>query len=518
MKNLSGFKRAYLIFLCVCISISVVFLIYVYFVIQEFDNAQPERVVEKQIQWLSERAKDGTLADELNFDELCSNRYENNNASDFGEKYNDKINGAELTYEFIAAQSGDLFKSYSILADGSPVGTLALLGENSRTKLFFFSMADWSKESFDAIPSDTVYNLTVYRPENTEVYINGISPADNELNGSYEIPSYSIKGLLKEPVIEYLSADGSEIPYFTENNVIKPAVYSYQLSVPNGIRVSLNGSTINGTESGRKVNYSIREMVQPDITFTDGCGATLDYAGGDLSFFAYDVTVPEDCTLTVSDTNADVFCSAQYIPHPDAQAMLTHANVQLPSLKSYSFTLLSENPQVVISGEGGAKSEYTLSEPKLEITSFGGSDTIPEDISSQLDIMEIAMNWSRFMTDDLTGEQHGLSTVQEYLIKDSDYYRYAYEWANGGDIKFTSPHTLDSFTNESLTDFVRYSENCFSCKVYFEKNMSLIYEDRFAGFRTDTFHSIIYFVYVDDTPDNGKDDPHWAIAVMHDVL
>ena len=58
----------------------------------------------------------------------------------------------------------------------------------------------------------------------------------------------------------------------------------------------------------------------------------------------------------------------------------------------------------------------------------------------------------------------------------------------------------------------------FSCEVYFEKNMSLTYDGRFAGARTDVFHSIMYFIYVDDTPDNGADDPHWAIAVMHDVL
>ena len=122
------------------------------------------------------------------------------------------------------------------------------------------------------------------------------------------------------------------------------------------------------------------------------------------------------------------------------------------------------------------------------------------------------------MTDDLNGELHGLYTVYDFLIKDSDYYRYAYEWATGIDITFTSTHTIDSFTNERVTNFNQYNENCFSCEVYFEKNMSLYRGSTYVGARTDVFHSIMYFLYIDDTPDNGIDDPHWAIAVMHDVL
>lgn len=113
---------------------------------------------------------------------------------------------------------------------------------------------------------------------------------------------------------------------------------------------------------------------------------------------------------------------------------------------------------------------------------------------------------------------HGLDIVQKYFIKNSDYYNHAYEWATGDDIDFTSIHTITGFANEQISDFSRYSENCFSCKVYFEKNMNLYFEQKYAGRRTDIFNSIMYFVYIDDTPDNGINDPHWAIAVMYDVI
>ncbi len=517
MRKLGEFKRAYLIFLCACIAISAVFLIYVYFIIREFDAAQPERIVEQQIEWLNEKAAEGSLARKLDFEGLCSNRYESNNAEDFGSAYTQKVLNSSITYEFVAAESGDMFKSYNILADGRHIGTVSLSGENSRTKLFFFSMADWSVESFDVIPSDTYYNLLVYRPEGIDVTINGIAPTDEELDAAAETTAYSIRGLLREPSIEYTRGDGSTIPYTTENNVVKPAVFNYRLAVPAGIKVSLNGKVLTGEASDSMYIYSIREMTQPEITFTDGSGASQSYNGGEVKFHPYTVVLPEACTLTVEGINADSFCTSELTAHPDADLLLEHAGVELPSLKKYSFALLGSEANAVVS-DASQSAEYLLNEPYLEISTFGGSDVIPEDISSEVNVLEVARTWSKFMTDDLDGDQHGLETVYEFLIKGSDYYGYAYEWANGGDIKFTSPHTLDSFTNERVTDFVRYNDNCFSCKVYFEKNMSLIFEDRFAGARTDVFHSIMYFVYVDDTPDNGADDPHWAVAVMHDVL
>lgn len=125
------------------------------------------------------------------------------------------------------------------------------------------------------------------------------------------------------------------------------------------------------------------------------------------------------------------------------------------------------------------------------------------------------------MTDDLEGARHGFDTIAAYLIRDSSYYRYAYQWATGVDISFTSVHTITGFTNKRLSNFIAYSDTCFSCDIYFEKNMRLYDsggQGLFAGNRTDVFNSTVYFVYCDDTPNNGQDDPHWAIALMHDIL
>ena len=513
------FKKIYLIFLSACILLSAIFLIYVGIVVKDFDKSQPEHLVKQHMEWIDSCAKDGTLADELELEKHCTNRYENNDADYYIKSYLEKVNSGEITYEYIAAESNDLSKKYNILSGQTTIGTLSLSGKNSRSRLFFFNMADWSIDDFTPAPADTVYNLQLYVPEGTEVFINGVKPTAEELDTSDSVPVYNVKGLLHEPVIEYKSSNGKALRFTGEKNVIKPAVYDYELIIPSGISVSVNGQTISGEASAdNKMVYTILEMNKPTVTFTDAFGKSKEYNGeGAPEFFTCNVAVPENYTLTIEGKDADSVFKPTVAAHPDSAVLLEQAGVNLPNQKTYAVSAIDEGVKAVVADDKGNKKEYTLNTSKLELNSLG-NDTIPEEIASQIDIMEVAKNWSKFMTDDLPGETHGLYTVRKYFIKDSDYYRYAYQWATGIDITFTSVHTLDSFTNEKISNFTQYNDKCFSCEVYFEKNMTLYRDYAFAGNRTDVFNSVMYFVYVDDTPDNGVDDPHWAIAVMHDVV
>lgn len=519
MKSLSGFKKAYLIFLAACIILSTAFLIYVGCVVKDFDKSQPEHIVKEQVKWLSERAADGTLAAELDFATLCTNRYEQNDVDYYSSTYLSKIISSPITYELAASQNGELSKTYNILADGKPVGTLALTGTNSRSRLFFFNMADWTVDKFTPLPAETVYNLHLYCPEGTNVFVNGVQPSDEELDNTDDTPAYAIKGLLHEPVIEYKTTDGTALRFTGEKNVIKPALYDYEFSIPSGIKVSVNGQSISGeSDSNGKTNYTILEMKKPEVVFTDILGKTKVYQGeSEPEFFSCNVVIPESYHLTIDGKDADSFCEPRTAPHVDAALLLQHADVTLPNQKTYALSLIEPGTKAVISDGNGNQREYTLTNKLLEINSLG-SDEIPEEIAAQIDVMETAKDWSRFMTDDLPGAAHGLYSVYKFFIKDSDYYKFAYQWATGIDITFTSDHTLDGFENERISNFTQYNENCFSCEVYFEKKMTLYRNSVYVGKRTDKFNSIMYFVYVDDTPDNGVDDPHWAIAVMHDVV
>ena len=74
-------------------------------------------------------------------------------------------------------------------------------------------------------------------------------------------------------------------------------------------------------------------------------------------------------------------------------------------------------------------------------------------------------------------------------------YKMMYNWAHGIDITFTSKHTLKNptFTNESLTNFVIYSDKAFTVDVTLEKNMKVKGEDRVMK-----MHDRLSFVYYND--------------------
>ena len=116
------------------------------------------------------------------------------------------------------------------------------------------------------------------------------------------------------------------------------------------------------------------------------------------------------------------------------------------------------------------------------------------------------------MTDDLSGPSHGLATVQSILIKDSDYWLQAKQWAGGVDITFTSAHTFDNpkYTNIVVDNYSEYSDTCYSVHIAFSKNLILT---RTHEKITNDYDSTVFFIFYDDT-DDGVDNAHWCIADM----
>lgn len=120
-------------------------------------------------------------------------------------------------------------------------------------------------------------------------------------------------------------------------------------------------------------------------------------------------------------------------------------------------------------------------------------------ISDLPEIMEISENWSKFLTKDLSGYYYGFTnTISPYLIEGTSLYQMAYDWSHNVDITFTSQHTLGNppFTNESLSNFIIYDKNAFSCEIYLEKNM---YIKGKREVELDVMHDYLYFISV-----NGK--------------
>lgn len=124
------------------------------------------------------------------------------------------------------------------------------------------------------------------------------------------------------------------------------------------------------------------------------------------------------------------------------------------------------------------------------------------------DVMEIARNWSLFLSNDLEGEKNGFGTMKEYLKEGTYLYQYAYNWATNIDITLISKHGFSDpmFSNEKVCNFEVYSDKEFSCDVYLQKNM-LVHAQPLP----DKMGERMHFVYC-DSADAGN--PAWKLLSM----
>lgn len=502
MRIKNKFVRALIIFAAVLVVLCGAFLIYVNVVASDYDKVQPERIVETQIN----RLKNGALLSEIDFEKLCGSRYENNDPAAVKQEYSSKVMGKDLEYKLITSESGELSKTYLIKSGEDNIGKVKLSGKNPRTRLFFFTSAEWSLDEFVPAVSDTVFNLKVYCPEGLTAKINGVELSEEEREALSGTPSYNISGLLKEPEIKYTDKDGKEIPFTAENNTVKPVLYDYRIELPAGMTVSVNEKVINGTPSGKDFVYSIREMDEPKVVIKDLMGGGYTYCEGEeIPLFNYSVSVPENCTLSAAGMTMPEPVIAD---NPDADKLLKYAGITLPKQKNYSFALFRESISAEVS-DGSKSKKFNVASGSNQL-SPDSLDSVPENIAKEIDVLYVAELWSKFMTNDIGGRDNGLSKIAKYLIPDSEYYTYARQWAYGIDITFTSDHYITGFKKESVTNFQSYGENCFSCNVYFEKGMALLRGDTYVGSQTDIFNSIMYFTKIEDGT--------WRIAVMHENL
>jgi hypothetical protein len=146
--------------------------------------------------------------------------------------------------------------------------------------------------------------------------------------------------------------------------------------------------------------------------------------------------------------------------------------VTIPQMVEYKIPALSAQPTVTVTDETGAEHGCTFSGNTFT-AAFGTESEMPADLTAEA--LNIAETWSLFMTADLGGAKYGLDKVRQYLIPDSFYDGLAKGWAGGIDITFTSAHTLKNpaFENVEIGDYIRYTDDCFSCHIKFDKPMHL---------------------------------------------
>ena len=230
------------------------------------------------------------------------------------------------------------------------------------------------------------------------------------------------------------------------------------------------------------------------------------------TLYSYDISYPSNYRLLINGTDLSEDLKTGEEPIKGFEYESQYVN--MPVILSYRIDNLLMQPHIAVFDNTGKDASYKLENYTLTVEPIFCSVDFPEDLKTEVDVLSIAETWSRFLTRDLTGARNGLEEARAHFIKDSVFWNMAYDFATGVDITFVSGHKLESFTNEAVTDYIRYNENCFSCVVYFEKNMTL---SRSGAPRTDIFNSHLFFVHYDDS-DDGVDNPRWLIADMQAVV
>lgn len=500
----------FVIALCV---LAVYALKYVHGIVLEYDAAQPENVTDEFLNDLKNIKSDTYELPEYTEQYLIGN-----------DKYNVGSDRSSLVYlksslhddvsVRLAGTSSDgdtLYRKYTVQSGGNGLGTLTLRGVNQRTKLFFFSMADWDVVKFEPVVSAEYYSIKIYMPGEIQASVNGVAVSEDEKKTDEDVPYCYIDKLLKEPDVS-LTENGKNIEFELQNGVVYPMRYCYTLTFPDYIKVYMNGKPFEQTNTADdNYQYSFAEMLEPTVEIEDETGyrkaVVLD--NPDISIYEYSVTIPDVYTLSVG--NFEPKPTGKTSRHKDADSMAEYYDVcgiHLPDAVEYSFRSLDPDAEYVI--HTGTK-DVTMKGRTTVITDLFSSDTLPS-LAADIDVYKMCKVWSDFMTVDLDGTEHGFYNVAKYLVKNSSLYKYAYKWATGIDITYTWDHKILSVEDTSITDYIKYSDTCFSCRVYFRKEMVVYYNPRI--YRDDVFDNIVYFIYIDDTNDK-VDNPHWVIASLH---
>lgn len=309
-------------------------------------------------------------------------------------------------------------------------------------------------------------------------------------NNSYD---ESLKQIFKSSNITWVKND---------NNTESKPVYDILANDEKIMTVTLNQKK-QAKRLGMFV-YPVWEVEQCDLSSNRG----LNY---------YNIIVPSNYEVKVNGTKLDDKYISKTEKNESYKKLAEY--VELPDIVNYQLDNLVTKPEIQILDNNEKPVSYSEKNHVIEIkdTCFTGDsyEDVRDKLIEDIDVLEIAKNWSLFLTDDLSGTTHGFSKLRANLIKGSSFYNMAYAWATSVDITFVSRHKLKNptFTNTEVKDFVVYDENAFSCVVSLEKNMRIANGQD----KIDKMYDRLYFVYYDDKTDN-VDGPTWKLVDMKAIV
>lgn len=274
------------------------------------------------------------------------------------------------------------------------------------------------------------------------------------------------------------------------------------------------GETPIGTAVLKPADSSTRLIAIP---ITDWKLTALD-AYEERGNYDVSITVPENYTVKINDVPLTDNYITERSPYEELE--YTAEYVDVPEQFTYQVNGLKHPAQITILNADGRElplsddvsadnaSTNAVSNDDASGTPSGiSSDSISlcylpaeEEISPELKtvVLDAVETYSNFFSRDLPGCRESVDPIRGLFPEDSIYLTLADQYRRE-DMQIFSAHTDTNFLNENITEYIPYNDRCFSCRVSFDKSMTL------SGGREmiDTTDNVYYFVL-----QNGN----WLIA------
>ncbi len=223
--------------------------------------------------------------------------------------------------------------------------------------------------------------------------------------------------------------------------------------------------------------------------------------------FAVTLMVPDNFTVLLNGVQAG---ETELEGEPQDIEIFENAAkyTAVPRLVTYHVEGFSREPEITVYDNNMSPVEFekTVAEDSGDMT-VRAEDYVPVEMDTGLQdyVMKAAKEYSNFFSGDLPGGRSSVEPLEYMFPKGSDYLDLADNYRLH-DLWMYSDHKAPTFSNERVEDYRIYTDDFFSCHVYFDKTMELIKQDLTRTVTTDTT-----FYY-------AKVDGQWVIVDMRDVI
>ena len=516
-RRKSNFRFVFFVYVCVLIVACAAALIYVNSALREYEAEHPRHLVDEALELLRSESADGSLWSKDTTPNMTAGKFESD--KDIKAEFTRLING-DVTYSH-RTQVNETDCRYGIIADGFEIAEVILreTGE-PKQKLAIITIQDYELVSYAPITHS--YTLAVPSfvkvGEDITVTVNGtvLDATDFVSDNVKGTHTATLDGINLKPEISITDSKGNtsvvRLPESADGELEFDATL-YDLILPEELSVSLDSEKLEGTptDDGR-LAYSIRLAKKAEVVISDLYGNSISYNGASGIPITYTTIMTNDGHSVKVDGKDIPSEAVEIAVNPDFATFAEYVP-DLPKRPIYSIVVLKEDADISVTDASGNAIEIDPKNKFIDITGSAdgeSTDTVPEDIAVEINVLSVLESWSLFMSNDLD-----FYTLSKSLIEGSYQYNVANTYNNSVDKNFMSVHTLldPPFTEESVTNFVRITDNCFSVDISFVKHMYLNSNQQMD----DSMNERCYFVKHDSTNDY-VDNPTWKLVGMKEIV